>query len=350
MSNRIYAEPSAHFARYHVYSRVVNRSYVLGDKEREMFRKMMTQLLGYCGLEAISWCCMSNHFHILLEVPGEDRAQQLREEITEDELFERMKIAFSAQYIKEVKWRVQHARVEMQSEEWAQDIINRLKAQMFDLSKFMQMLKRRFSAWFNKKHERRGTLWEDRFGSVLIENSETALRTMSAYIDLNPVRAGIVDDPKDYRWCSYAEAVAGNRRARGAIQQLLANEFDVELPWRKAAEIYRCWLFEGGVRRENREGRLVRKGISRNEVEEVLKLGGKLSRREMLHCRVRYFTNGAVLGGKEFVDEFFENNRQRFGANRKTGARPMRFGDWGGLHTVRDLRKEVIQPPDLVLE
>jgi putative transposase len=142
----------------------------------------MTRLLQFCGLEASSWYCMSNHFHILLTVPGDDRAEQLRAEISEDKLFKRMKIAFSDQYNREVQWRVKHAREDMKNEAWAQDILSRLKSQMFDLSKFMQMLKRRFSAWYNKKHGRRGTLWEERFGSVLVEDSEDALRTMASYI------------------------------------------------------------------------------------------------------------------------------------------------------------------------
>ncbi|MEZ5431159.1 MAG: hypothetical protein R3F31_08270 [Verrucomicrobiales bacterium] len=50
---------------------------------------------------------------------------------------------------------------------------------------------------------------------------EAALLTMAAYIDLNPVRAGMVDDPKDYRWCGYAEAVAGGRRARRGLGTML---------------------------------------------------------------------------------------------------------------------------------
>lgn len=43
-------------------------------------------------------------------------------------------------------------------------------------------------------------MWEDRFRSVLVEGRGHALRTMAAYIDLNPVRAGLCEDPKDYRW------------------------------------------------------------------------------------------------------------------------------------------------------
>ena len=85
---------------------------------------------------------------------------------------------------------------------------------MCDLSQFMKVLKQRFTQWFNKRHGRRGTLWEDYFKSVLVEDGYTA-RVMSAYIDLNPLRAGIVNDPARYRWSSYGAAVAGDRLARG---------------------------------------------------------------------------------------------------------------------------------------
>jgi putative transposase len=324
---------------------VVNREFLFGDEEREYFRVLLNRLLQFSGLEAVSWCCMSNHFHILLTVPGEERAEQLRDEISEEDLLKRMRIAYSDQYIREVQWRISHAREEMQNEAWAQDIITRLKAQMFDLSKFMHMLKRRFSGWFNRKHARRGTLWEERFGSVLIEDSEDALRTMAAYIDLNPVRAGIVDDPKDYRWCGYAEAVGGSKRARAAIQQLLSDEFGTEMDWRASARLYRCWLFEGGQRRENVQGRTVRKGVSREQVEKVWSEGGRLSRLELLNCRIRYFSAGLVIGSRAFVEEHFNSNRNRFGERRKTGARPMRYGEWKGLCSLRDLRVDVVRPP-----
>ena len=68
---------------------------------------------------------------------------------------------------------------------------------MGDVSAFMKELKQRFSIWFNRSHKRFGTLWAERFKSVLIENAASALRTVAAYIDLNPVRAGLVEDPKE---------------------------------------------------------------------------------------------------------------------------------------------------------
>ncbi len=76
----------------------------------------------------------------------------------------------------------------------------------------MKELKERFSRCFNKHHERRGTLWMERFKSVLAGDGE-ALRTMALYIDLNPVRAGLVDGLKDCRWTGYGEATGGSKRA-----------------------------------------------------------------------------------------------------------------------------------------
>ena len=53
----------------------------------------------------------------------------------------------------------------------------------------------------------------------------------------------------------------------------------------------------------------------------------------------------AVIGSREFVEDFFKANPERFSERRKTGARPMRFGDWGGMCSLRDLRVNVIEPP-----
>lgn len=85
----------------------------------------------------------------------------------------------------------------------------------------------------------------------------------------------------------------------------------------------------------------LRPGIAQAEVEKVCAEGGKLSRAEMLRCRVRYFTSGAVVGTRGFVNEVFAAKRDRFGASRREGARPMRGADFDGLCALRDLRRQV---------
>jgi hypothetical protein len=95
-------------------------------------------------------------------------------------------------------------------------------------------------------------------------------------------------------------------------------------------------------RGEDEHGRAVRKGFSRARVDEVLAKKGKLTWGELLRCRVRYFTDGAVLGSKEFVNSIFTAERHRFGAQRKSGARPLRGVDLPELCALRDLRVQVI--------
>ena len=72
----------------------------------------------------------------------------------------------------------------------------------YGLSEMMQSLGRRYVYYINKTYQRSGTLWEGRFKSSLID-SDGYLLTCMRYIELNPVRAGMVEAPGDYQWSSY---------------------------------------------------------------------------------------------------------------------------------------------------
>jgi hypothetical protein len=92
-----------------------------------------------------------------------------------------------------------------------------------------------------------------------------------------------------------------------------------------------------------------RKGLTKEQLDKERqrlleaeeKRMGELPFGRMLRCRVRYFTDGAIIGSKEFVNAAFESARERFGAKRKDGARRMRGSGQaaaGVLWSVRDLR------------
>ena len=70
------------------------------------------------------------------------------------------------------------------------------------LPKFMQAVGRSYVRWFNDRHGRSGTLWEGRYRSTLVQADRYLLVCM-AYVDLNPVRAGLVADPRDHPWSSH---------------------------------------------------------------------------------------------------------------------------------------------------
>ncbi len=74
------------------------------------------------------------------------------------------------------------------------------------LPKMMQALGRRYVRYFNDQHARTGTLWEGRYKSTVIQ-AELHLLSCMAYMDLNPVRAGVVGRPEDYPWSSYRHYV-----------------------------------------------------------------------------------------------------------------------------------------------
>ncbi|MFU8849343.1 MAG: transposase, partial [Opitutales bacterium] len=186
----------------------------------------------------------------------------------------------------------------------ADAIRGRLLARMGDVSEFMKSLKQRFSIWFNQTHDRYGTLWAERFKSVLVEGAGNALQTMAAYIDLNPVRAGLVEDPKDYRFCGYAEAVAhsaGSGRAGSELAQ--AGLLRIWADWGRdpgesvfdaALRSHRALIFGKGSAPSG--GAL----ISRKQALKVLEQqGAVLPKAAVLRCRVRYFTDGAILGSSE---------------------------------------------------
>jgi putative transposase len=79
-------------------------------------------------------------------------------------------------------------------------------------SRMMHMLGRAYVRYFNDRHGRTGTLWEGRFRSSLVD-SERYFLVCSRYVELNPVRAGIVSRPGDYRWSSFRCNAHGERDA-----------------------------------------------------------------------------------------------------------------------------------------
>jgi len=285
----------------------------------------------------LTWTCLDNHFHLLLNVPSEAEGERLRAAVSEEEIFERMRKCYSNAYIDETQQRIKKFRSTPGQEAMAEDIIRRLRAQMFDISAYMHIVQRRFSTWFNDRHERRGTLWQGRFRSTLVENSGEALLKTAAYIDLNAVRAKIVKDPKDYRWCGYAEALAGKVDAQAGIAAVVrgATNSDESATATDTMQVYREWLIELGAPVVDEAGKTVRAGFEPGEA------GGELTRGALLRTRMRYFTDGLAIGSRSFCEELFHRYRNEFGPKRQSGARPWRHGEWGGLCGLRDLRKDV---------
>ncbi len=331
---------------FHVVSRTAGKQILFGDDERETLRKILFKQLKFSGLRALAWCFMGNHFHLLLELPDKERAL---EGWTEDDLIDRLSVLKDEFSTRMILGDVEMFRGNGHADGLT-EIAKRVRERLFDLSAFMKELKQKFSIAYNFKHGRSGTLWEGRFKCSRVEWGE-ALRAVAAYIDLNPVRAGLAESPEDYRWCSYAAAVGGMRLARSGLVEVAtaARGLSKKLSWAKAQESYRQLLF--GIGQEVHGGatpdgyQKSKGGFTQREIEAVCAAGGQLSLAAALRCRVRYFTDGVVLGSQRFVDDFFRAQRGQFGEKRKSGARRMKGAKWGDLRVLRDLKSDYIQPP-----
>lgn len=326
---------------YHVVSRIVDRAFKLDDGEKEIFRTMMRKAEAFSGVRVLTYAILANHFHLLVAVPE-------RGAVGGDELARRMTALYGRAYVA--------ARMK-QWDEWRRNgagyLADReqdnLRARMGDVSAFVKTLKQRYSMSFNSRHGRTGTLWEERFKSVLVEDRESAKAAVAAYIDLNPVRAEIVSDPKDYRWSGYGEACCGNKLAREGLAAVHDSlPYEQRGAWRQVGARYRTLLYaEGEERHAAYGGQVVRKGIKSCEVDKVIESGGRLPLPQVLRCRIRYFTDGMAIGSKAFVNRFFEANRRCFGPKRQDGARRMRSGEWGDLRTARALRLSPVTVPGM---
>ncbi len=335
-------------AIYHCLSRVVDRRFVFGDAEREHFRMFMRMQENFSGCRVLSYCVMSNHFHLLLEVPPMPEGG-----VSDAVLLKRLGALYNEAFVAVVAKELAEARAAGR-EALVAEIHARFSYRMHNLSEFMKTLLQRFTRWFNRVHERSGTLWEERYKSVIVE-SGIAARTMAAYIDLNPVRAGMVTDPAEYRWSSYAEAVGGGPKGNGkkareglvrACMSHLGVGFESER-WKEVSRIYRRTM---GLALGRKSGRAeVEKDVVRPPMNTAEALAATdngtvlpdLKMVAMLRCRVRYFTDGVVIGSKEFVNEAFAGARERFTAGRKDGARRLRGNGApaaGVLWSLRDLR------------
>ena len=314
-------------AVYHCMTRTVNGELLFKDRDKEILRKMIRQVADFCGVEVLTYCIMSNHFHVLLQVPDAPS-------VSDTELIRRYRVL----YPKPTKYQEASAvlmasQLQLGGNE-AEVIRRKLLARMSDVSEFMKTVKQRFTTWYNKSHQRYGTLWADRFKSVLVQGEGNPLQTMAAYIDLNSVRAGLVEDPKDYRFCGYAEAVAGVAEARRGLIQIWsdygAKRSDLAL------QAHRMLIFG-----KHASGA----GLSDLTRKRALKVldreDGQLPKTAILRCRVRYFTDGAILGSAEFVRGFVDVWQVESGRKHPPKVNAMRGSDWGDLAVIRSLRRQV---------
>jgi len=149
------------------------------------------------------------------------------------------------------------------------------------LPQMMQAVGRAYVRYFNLRHQRTGTLWEGRYRSNLIE-SERYLLACMVYIDLNPVRAGMVVQAGDFKWSSYRHCI-------GQVSDKLVTPH--ALFW---------GLGNTPFAREAAYSELVQSGLAQSQKEQLTNSA----------------LSGWALGSKAFVDDLQQSTRRRLLAGK----------------------------------
>jgi REP element-mobilizing transposase RayT len=300
---------------YHCHSRVLEKRFVLNDHEKEIFVAVMRAQEAFSGVRVLTYCIMDNHFHLLVEVPERPAVRPGAEE-----LLARQALVCSKDFMEKSREHYDML-VRDHREGEAEAMLEGIWRRMYDLSWFMHGVKGRYTQGFNARHKRKGTLWEQRFQSVVVESGR-ALQTMAAYIDLNPIRAGIVKKPEDYRWCGFAEAVHGLPEAVAGLTRLmtLGQEPEVAEQFVFAKDVlapYRSLVYGQGAEIRDEAGKVERKGLTEEEIRRVEATDGAVPVLETMKRKLSWMSTGLVLGSKAFVQEVYQKVREKVGWRRE---------------------------------
>ncbi|AHF04667.1 hypothetical protein MARPU_13070 [Marichromatium purpuratum 984] len=200
---------------YHVVTRCVRRAYLCGfdrltgrsfEHRRGWVELRLRQLAGVFAIDVAAYAVMSNHVHLVVRVDA-DRAAGW----SDDEVLRRWRCLFRGPVVVE-RFLSPATRAGMTEAELdgVAGLVAIYRARLADLSWFMRVLNESIARAANREDGVRGRFWEGRFRSQAILD-ETALLAVMAYVDLNPIRAGIAEAPEESAHTGIAARIAALR-------------------------------------------------------------------------------------------------------------------------------------------
>lgn len=295
-------------AVYHCISRTVNGEFLFDEESKGVLRNILFRGAAFSGVQILTYCVMSNHFHVLVAVPDKERII-----VSDAEIVRRHGALYGAESLQTRRLQV----CLQEGGELAAAESDRWVSRMHDVSEFIKTVKSRFTIWYNTRHKRFGTLWSERFKSVLVEGRGNAVLAVALYIDLNPVRAGLVDEAADYPQSGLGEASQGRRAALEGIAEVLRTSGVPSASLADAVRWYRDQA-SGKARTGQKKHGETDSGVSDHEDDPT--------RRPLMERRSE-FSTGIAVGSKDFV-ESVQGPRQKRGKGASSSREPSPLDDW----------------------
>lgn len=250
---------------YHLLTRVA------GDKKSYPFQlhpeacdqlvEMIHHYTRAYGCRLVSWAIMGGHYHLILWM-------EAYRPLSREELKHRAYLLWGE-------------KAELKTAGWSDEAWERFNRRLFDLSALMQHLNGEFAKWYNRRYDRHGHFWADRFKNLELLDPE-ALQTCLLYIETNPTRAHLVERPEQWQPCS------AWRRFHGQDQDLMPiEEIFAEVATEQAFATYR-------------------ERLERRCLKDLLKEGPGT----WLDQRQRFFIDGIAVGRRENVEPVIQRYRE----------------------------------------
>jgi len=298
-------------AWYHVHSRIAGRRGEFVLAEPAPTRRLIEIIQHFSGVyfcQVAAFTVMGNHYHLVVKF-------EAPRPVSRRELESRARKMYPGRFF------------EPRVGSWTDEEWERYRQRLFDLSEYMRNIQAAFARWYNRSHDRRGRFWADRFKSVLLQDERAVVDCM-LYVELNAVRAGLVERPEDWEGSSIFLRELGKDSwlapldgiLRGAKGELGLAEF-------------RARLYHRG----NVPTKPGQAAIPQEVLEEEEARGFK--RRGMFRKRLGYFVDGLAIGSEELLREQLNRLREQGCYRRRRNPVP----HLGGIHhSLREQRSTAI--------
>jgi REP element-mobilizing transposase RayT len=277
---------------------------VAGEQLLRTLRKYLS--VYFC--EAAGFCLMGNHYHLIVRFCG-------FRHLSSQELYRR------AQQLYPEPDRVLRTRRQWQ----------RFHRRLFDVSEFMRNVQQSYAKWYNGRYQRRGSFWGERFKSSILADQEALLNAL-VYVELNPVRAHLVERPEQWRWGSASLRQLRQDSWLIPLEDLFENPKDKMTVYAD----YRGMLYHRGAIQTKPDSGIIRQELFEAEQARGFRHAGAYGK------RLRFFTDGLVLGSRLQVEDWIRDLRRRgYYLRRKHSIRQM--VDQATVYTLREQRRIPMQ-------
>ncbi len=298
-------------AWYHLHSRVAAHrgEYPLARPAAQ--RRLVETIEHYASIyfcRVAAFAVMGNHYHLVLrfEPPAPVNREELRR---------RAFLMYPGKKKRE------------EIETWTEEEWEHYRRRLFDVSEFMRNVQASFARWYNRSYDRRGRFWADRFKSVYLGDPRAVLDCM-IYVELNAVRAGLVERPEEWAGSSVYLREMGKGSWLMPLAEVLAHRSE-----RGALREYRERMYyRGSV--PTKEGQAA---ISAEVLERERARG--FESRGMYLKRLGYFVDGLAIGTEDFLREQLAKMREEGRYLRRKNP----ISQLGGIHlSLREQRSHAV--------